>query len=242
MTLVALHDPVTPELIVHIVGGVGAVVFGYVALLARKGAPVHRTAGTLFVASMLVRAILGGHLGLLMRRGGLVVGGALACYLVLTGWMTVRRRPGTIGLFERGAPLLGLAAAALCFDYGFRALGGHMQMFQGIPAPAYFAQALVAALATALDVRVLLRGGVAGPGRLARHLWRMCVACFEATSAFFIGQQMIMPKFVQGSPILLLLGMAPLLFMAAWLFLVFRKGSSARAAAQASAEGGLSPC
>jgi hypothetical protein len=42
-------------------------------------------------------------------------------------------------------------------------------------------------LAAAGDVRMLLRGGVFGAKRLARHLWRMCFGLFIAAGSFFMG-------------------------------------------------------
>jgi hypothetical protein len=42
-------------------------------------------------------------------------------------------------------------------------------------------------LAAAGDVRMLVRGGVLGAKRIARHLWRMCFGLFIAAGAFFFG-------------------------------------------------------
>jgi len=45
----------------------------------------------------------------------------------------------------------------------------------------------VCLLAAAGDVRMLVRGGVAGAKRIARHLWRMCFGLFIASGSFFLG-------------------------------------------------------
>ena len=42
-------------------------------------------------------------------------------------------------------------------------------------------------LAAAGDVRMLMRGGVLGARRIARHLWRMCFGLFIAAGSFFLG-------------------------------------------------------
>ena len=42
-------------------------------------------------------------------------------------------------------------------------------------------------LAAAGDVRMLVRGGVLGAKRIARHLWRMCFGLFIAAGSFFLG-------------------------------------------------------
>ena len=45
----------------------------------------------------------------------------------------------------------------------------------------------VCLLAAAGDVRMLVRGGVLGAKRIARHLWRMCFGLFIAAGSFFLG-------------------------------------------------------
>ena len=45
----------------------------------------------------------------------------------------------------------------------------------------------VCLLAAAGDVRMLVRGGVFGARRIARHLWRMCFGLFIAAGSFFLG-------------------------------------------------------
>jgi hypothetical protein len=55
----------------------------------------------------------------------------------------------------------------------------------------YFFMGSVALLAAAGDVRMLVRGGVFGPHRMARHLQRMCFALFNAAGAVFLGQQQV---------------------------------------------------
>ena len=42
-------------------------------------------------------------------------------------------------------------------------------------------------LAAAGDIRMLVRGGVRGAKRIARHLWRMCFGLFIAAGSFFMG-------------------------------------------------------
>ena len=42
-------------------------------------------------------------------------------------------------------------------------------------------------LAASGDVRMLVRGGVSGTKRIARHLWRMCFGLFIASGSFFLG-------------------------------------------------------
>jgi hypothetical protein len=66
-------------------------------------------------------------------------------------------------------------------------------------------------------VKVIMRGGGVGESRIARHLWRMCLALFFAAAFFFLGQQKVTPPFLRGSPVLVMLAVAPLALMVVWL-------------------------
>jgi hypothetical protein len=89
----------------------------------------------------------------------------------------------------------------------------------------YFVFATLTAFLALTDLNMILRGGLAGVPRIARHLWRMCLAFFFATSFFFIGQQKVMPVFLHRSPVLLVLGLAPLALLIFWAIRVrFRGG------------------
>jgi hypothetical protein len=88
----------------------------------------------------------------------------------------------------------------------------------------YYTFAIIAALFALLDLKMIWQGGVSGARRLARHLWRMCFALFFAAASFFLGQQKVMPQFMHGSPILWLLGLAPLGFMIFWLIRIRARG------------------
>ena len=79
---------------------------------------------------------------------------------------------------------------------------------------------------------MILRRGISGAPRIARHVWRMCLALFIASGSFFLGQQKVMPAFIQGSPILVVLGVAPLLFMIFWLCRVFFTSTYKKSAVQ----------
>jgi len=57
----------------------------------------------------------------------------------------------------------------------------------GVPVGMIFFMGSVMLLAAAGDVRMLVRGGVLGAKRIARHLWRMCFGLFIAAGSFFLG-------------------------------------------------------
>jgi uncharacterized membrane protein len=212
----------TIGLVLHIGGGTVGMVSGAGALAFPKGEPLHRLFGKIFIAAMLTNAVMATSLASLLVSRGVtaqwsnVFGGFATFYLVTTAWVTVRRAPGTVGRFEIGALVFALGLAALSLS-GLLRLAGGGKPDNDVPIAAPIVFALVAVLAAGLDLKVVLGGGIAGAPRIARHLWRMCAGLFIASGSFFIGQQQVMPKFVQGSPVLLFLGLAPLPVLFFWL-------------------------
>jgi hypothetical protein len=63
-------------------------------------------------------------------------------------------------------------------------------------APGYIF-ASIATFAAMLDLSVILRRGISGRQRIARHLWRMLIAFFIAAGSFFPGQLHLFPEFVR---------------------------------------------
>lgn len=186
----------TLEMVLHIAAGAVSIGVGYVALFARKGGTWHARAGTVFVVAMTAMAGLGALIAIAMPSRPTAIVGALTAYLVLSAWMTVRRPAGETGRFERWAfaAILAVIAADL-----FLIATGRTDQYPVI-VPTIFGS--IAAIAAFGDFRTLRAGGVSGPARINRHLWRMCAAMTIAVMSFFFGQQDEMPRAVQGSPFL----------------------------------------
>jgi hypothetical protein len=208
---------VVTALALHIGSGSAGILSGYTAVFARKGGNLHRISGTVFFASMLAMGTMGLALSIWIRQFGNIAGGALATYLVLTAWLTVKRKAETVGREEIALLFVACAAAVLLLYWGVLAATSAKGTFQGYGAALYFVFGSFAALFAALDLSVILRGGVTGTARIARHLWRMCFALFFAAASFFLGQQKVMPAFMQGSPLLFIPAFAPLVLMLFWL-------------------------
>ena len=100
---------------------------------------------------------------------------------------------------------------------GIKAASSTTGLAGGFPATSYYGLGGIIALAAALDLRVILNRGIAGAPRIARHLWRMCLALVVAVGSFFLGQQRVMPEFLQGSPWLAVPPLAVLAMMLFWL-------------------------
>lgn len=218
--------PYFPLIIVHITAGVIAIIAGYIAVTVKKGERLHRAFGTVFVVAMLVLAAMATYLaisllGRLPGQAGNITAGALVPYLVGTAWVTVRRKEGTIGLFEKVAPVIALGIAAVFLTWGVQAKLSATGRFDGYPAPLYFVICGLVLFFASLDFKVILQGGISGAPRIARHLWRMCYAFFIATGSFFIGQQKVMPMWMHGAWYLYVVGLAPIAFMIFWLIRVW---------------------
>jgi hypothetical protein len=209
-----VHAAAATILLLHIAGGSVAIVSGTVALAVRKGGRLHILAGNFFFASMLVMAGIGALVApfLLTAQGNPKLfdsaAGFFTCYLVVTSWLTVRRKAGTIGRAEIAAFLFAASLAAAVVLLATRTAGG---------AGGHYALGGLIALAAALDLRVIRNRGIAGGPRIARHVWRMCLALFVAVGSFFLGQQRVMPEFVQGSLWLSVPPLAVLAMMVFWL-------------------------
>jgi hypothetical protein len=70
---------------------------------------------------------------------------------------------------------------------------------------------------------MLVRGGISGARRIARHLWRMCFAFFIAAASVFLARQQLFPALLRRTGVLVLLSFLPLLLMIFWLIRVWLK-------------------
>ncbi len=210
----------SPILLFHICCGTLGILSGAVAVIFRKGSRRHGLAGNVFVISMLSLASSGLYMALVKSQPGNVFGGALTLYLVATAWMTARRRDVGPGIFDWGALLVALAIGTAAVTCGFEAVNSPTGLKYGFPAGPYFFLGCIALLGTIGDVRLLVRGGVFGANRIARHIWRMCFALFIASASVFLARQQLFPALLQKTGVLILLSFLPLLLMIFWLFRV----------------------
>src|SRR5262245_4830677 len=200
----------------HIAAGAIAIIVGFVALFAGKGARPHRTSGMIFVYAMLTMAASGATMAALQPNRGNVMGGLLTLYMVTTALLTTRRSFRNIKWMDAGALLLGLMTSAAGLTFGLTALRTATGRLDGYPPPLYFMFGGVAFLSTLGDVRMFFRG-IHGKRRIVRHLWRMSVAMFIATASFFLGQTKVMPKAMRIMPLLAVPVLLVLIVMCYWL-------------------------
>src|SRR5690606_12340829 len=126
-----------------------------------------------------------------------------------------------IGTFEYVSFLVAAGGAALCFWGAINSVRDGTALLGGIPA---FIFASFVALAALLDLRVILVGGLYGAQRIARHVWRMCMALFIAVGSFFLGQMQVFPEEMQRIEIVSLPVIAVVLIMLYWMIRVLFTG------------------
>ena len=195
----------------HVAGGTVGLFAGAVAVFSAKGARLHRIAGSVFVASMLVMAGFADYLAVAIpdQLPNLIIG-TFAIYLVGTAWLTVRRGEGTVGLAEKTTLIVILCVFLPFALLSFEVATGLTPSFKsavpikGPVAIAVYSFTCLMAVAAIGDARMLWAGGVAGARRIGRHLWRMCLGFTLAVgSAFTNGLPRLLPDDVH-VPLLLL--------------------------------------
>jgi len=210
----------TPVLLLHVCFAAVALLSGFTAMLFRKGSGLHGAAGTVFFVSMLIAAAAGATIALFLRpNGGNAMGSTITFYLVATGWAAAKRRDGKAGLFDVGALLFVLGIVIAGATWGIQGASSPTGLKNGYPAAFFFMFGSIALLFAVSDVRLLVRGGVFGAKRIARHLLRMCMALLFATLSFYPGQAKLFPNWLRETNLL----NVPAAFLAgAMLFWLYR--------------------
>ena len=231
-----LGDTTALAFLLHIGGGTIGLFSGTVALFARKGGRLHRKAGTIFFASMLVMAAFAMWLAIV--RPGQIVNlfiGAFASYLIATAWLTVRRKSNATAPADKiafGVILCLLAPFALIsFDV---AVGVRLPFKSAVPIEgpvliALYVFTSVIAIAAVSDAKVMFAGGISGAPRIARHLWRMCLGlAMAAGSAFTNGLPRLLPGPMHVTTIDFLPQFIPIVLLVYWMIRVRFTGWFAR--------------
>jgi uncharacterized membrane protein len=206
----------------HVLGGAIAIVSGFAALFALKGARLHRKSGTIFVYAMLVMSLSGavmavGRVGAAMN----IPAGLVTTYLIITALLTVQLPSARSRRVERGAMLAAFALSLACAVSAVVSAG---RGNTGFVFPLLIFGGVVLAAGVG-DRRMLRAGRLQGTARLKRHLWRMCVALFIASGSFFLGPVRRIPEPLR-IPALRLIPFVALATMAYWLWRYRRKRHS----------------
>ena len=197
---------------VHILGGMLALVFGYAALYATKGATLHRKSGTGFVLAMIVMSLTGAIIATFKPDRGSMLAGSLTFYFVVTGMLAVKRIPRA-----RQIETMAMVGA---FILGGGALWAGVWLAQRgrMEAPPMFLFATLSIVAAIGDARMLRAGELSGKPRIKRHLWRLCFAMWVAAASFFWGPKGRVPEIIYYPALLPIPVLAPIAVMFLWLW------------------------
>jgi uncharacterized membrane protein len=225
--------PYPPILLVHILAGTVGLLSGTAAIIFRKGSPRHIFAGKVFVAAMLTMAVGATYLAIVKHQPSNIGGGILTFYLIGTGWLTARRRDGETNRFDWLLLLIPLTLGILTWMNGIKIVRSGASSQDGVPVGMTFFMGSIMLLAAAGDLRMLVRGGLFGAKRIARHLWRMCFGLFIASGSFFFGPSnrplrllsrvglgQHLPAALFSTALYLILTLLPLILLIFWLFRV----------------------
>jgi hypothetical protein len=219
-----MHTALT---MIHICGAIVGLLAGFMAMTFRKGSGLHGAAGTVFFVSMLSMSAAGAYMAAFIKpNNGNIMGGVLTFYLVATGWMAARRRERIVSIFDWSTLLIAFAVAGAGMTWGFQAASSPTGLKDGYPPFLYFIFASIALLFATSDIRMIVRGGVSGAKRIARHLWRMCVALLFATLSFYPSRAHLFPRWINESK---LLYVPHVLLAGAMLFWLYRVSVRKRA-------------
>ena len=210
--------------LLHIFAGLLAITAGGVALAVVKGGRRHRESGTIFVYAMLVMSGMGATLAAMKVIAGEgrqlqsmnVVAGLLTFYLVTTALLTVRRRPPGFHRIDAIAMAVALAAGIFAIKFALDAASAPKGTLLGFPALPALIFGTVALLAAVGDARLAMGRVLQRADRIARHLWRMCLAMFIATGSFFLGQAKVLPESMRIFPLLAIPVVLVLVLMFYW--------------------------
>lgn len=209
-----------PLLTLHIIAGTLGMLSGFVAVFLLKGSRRHGVAGTVFAVSMLALSSSGVYLAIMKSQPGNIVGGTITFYLVATAWVTARRGDGRPGILDWVGFLVALTVGAVEVTWGAQAAMSPTGLKYDYPPGPYFFMGSVALIAAVGDVRMLVRKGISGTPRIARHLWRMCFGLFVAAASIFLARQQLFPALLRRTGALVFLSVLPLILMIFWLIRV----------------------
>jgi uncharacterized membrane protein len=208
--------------LLHIIAGLTALASGAVALYSLKGGKLHRQSGVIFVFTMWFMSLSGAVLAIIKPDRISIVAGLLTFYLVTTALLTVRRPAQGFNWTDATVSLFGSATGVTGLTFCFNALNSASGKLDGMPPHPAFLFGTIALLAVLGDVR-MMRRGIKGKRRIARHFWRMCFALWIAASSFFLGQAQVFPPSIRIFPLLAIPPLSVLVILLYWLWRTLHK-------------------
>ena len=207
---------------IHVAAGCIAIISGFSAMVPKKGSKWHILLGQTFFYSMLVMAGLAAFLATFFASEEINAAiGVFTLYLVLTSRWAASNRSGEVTNKDKIATVFSVALFTMFVVLSIQAWKSGKAAIDGVYVEAYYVYAVLGALAMALDIKVLIKGGVFGKQRIAKHLWRMVLALFIASGSLFLGQPQVFPEFIQSSGLLFVPVLLVVLSLFFWIVRVY---------------------
>lgn len=178
----------------HIISGSFLLLFGIGALSFVKGSMWHRRSGNLFFLFMI---LMTGSAALLNNGFTMPL---LTFYYGITAWAVVLRKENSTGILEILAMLLIAYISVDLFYYVFTSTA-ISPTFKAI----FTIHATIAAMAAFLDLNMILRGGLCGKHRIARHAWRTCYALLGTVMSISANTSDSWPDFIHDDALIYLM-------------------------------------
>jgi hypothetical protein len=216
----------------HIAAAALGLVAGAVALAVAKGGLIHRRSGTVFTYAIVAMCATATVAAIVKGQAVNVMAALMTTYFVLTGLMTVRPRAPGSRQRDVGLMLMALALGLATISAGLVAIASPSGKVFGYPPFPFFLFGVLGLSGGAGDFRMIRSGALRGAPRLARHLWRMCMALFITAASFFsirarvaaIFPEAFASPLARALPVLLVLGT-----MCYWLWRIRSRAIPARA-------------
>jgi hypothetical protein len=178
----------------HIVAGTFVLLFGIGTLCFSKGQSKHRVAGNLFFVSLLAMVL---SVPNLLDDPVMAI---LSAYYGTTAWAIMLRKEKSTGIFEIVAMISIATISIILFNIVITSTS-LTPTFTFILS----AWAIIAGVSALLDLNMILRGGLSGKHRIARHAWRTCCALLGAVMSFSVNTDDYWPDFVNNNILIYLM-------------------------------------
>ena len=217
---------------IHIAAAALGLVSGAVALAVAKGGLIHRRSGMVFTYAIVAMCATATVAAIVKGQAVNVMAALMTTYLALTGLMTVRPRAPGSRQRDVGLMLMALALGLATISAGLVAIASPSGKVFGYPPFPFFLFGVLGLSGGAGDFRMIRSAALRRAPRLARHLWRMCMALFITAASFFSIRARVAAIFpeaftgplARALPVLLVLGT-----MCYWLWRIRARAIPARA-------------
>ena len=194
----------------HILMGAFALISGIIAFSAQKGASLHKKSGLIFVITMLIMSSTGAFLAAVNGEKLNIVAGCLTFYLVASAFLVVHPFKKGDRLYNTLLMVFGLIVGVSGMIVAASILNDGGTTIDGQPTQVLVVFSAIALLASVSDLRIVFFARLKGKKKLIRHIWRMGIAMFLATTSFFLGQSQVIPEEIRTiaflvTPVLLVL-------------------------------------